>query len=241
MIETGVILAGGLATRLRPITEKIPKALVEVAGRPFIEHQLALLQRNGLRHIILCIGFLGEQIEAALGDGSRYGLKLEYSYDGPTQLGTGGALAKAGPLLAGAESFWVLYGDSYLNFDYRAVATAFETQPDKLGLMTVFHNGNKWDTSNVIFKDGKLLKYDKHNRTPEMEYIDYGAAILQQVALERLPTDRAVDLNELYSGMVEAGLMTGYEVTQRFYEIGSHAGLEETERYLTEKTQAEGY
>ncbi len=117
------LLAGGLATRLRPITATIPKAMVEVAGRPFIDHQLALLRRNGIRRVVLCLGYLGEQIEQYLGDGGALGMELRYAHDGDRLLGTGGALRRALPLLG--PVFWVLYGDSYMDIDYRAVLAHF--------------------------------------------------------------------------------------------------------------------
>jgi NDP-sugar pyrophosphorylase family protein len=223
------LLAGGLATRLHPITETIPKALVEVAGRPFIEHQLALLRRNGIRTVVLCLGYLGEQIQARLGDGAAYGIQLRYSFDGQRLLGTGGALRRAAPLLG--QVFWVLYGDSYLDIDYRAVLDRFARHA-AVGLMTVLHNDDRWDRSNVVFRDGRLLRYDKHARSPDMAYIDYGAALLRREALERIPAGQPYDLADLYSLLVAEGHMIGYEVTQRFYEIGSHEGLAETQAYL---------
>ncbi len=243
-LTTAVILAGGLATRMRPLTEKVPKALLPVAGRPFIEHQMHLLRRNGFTHLVLCLGFLGEQVQELVGDGSRYGLSVSYSFDGPVLQGTGGALrqARANSLLPAV--FWVLYGDSYLDFDYPAVGNFFtsDIRSATLGLMTVFRNNNLWDSSNVIFKDGKLHHYDKFNRLPQMEYIDYGAAILRQAALDRLGSFTAdappVDLASLYSGLVTDGLMVGYEVKQRFYEIGSRQGLDEINRYLAEAGSA---
>ena len=223
------LLAGGLATRLRPITETIPKAMVEVAGRPFIDHQLALLRRNGIRRVVLCLGYLGEQVRAYLGDGSAVGMELRYSFDGERLLGTGGALRRAAPLLG--PLCWVMYGDSYLDIDYQAVLTYFASQ-HALGLMTVLENSNRWDRSNVVFRDGRLLRYDKRAQTPEMAYIDYGAALLRQAALERIPIDQPYDLADLYSELVAEQQMIGYEVTQRFYEIGSHEGLAETQAYL---------
>ena len=223
------LLAGGLATRLRPITETIPKAMVEVAGRPFIDHQLALLRRNGIRRVVLCLGYLGEQMRAYLGDGSAIGMELRYSFDGERLLGTGGALRRAAPLLG--QVCWVMYGDSYLDIDYQAVLTHFASQP-ALGLMTVLENSNRWDRSNVVFRAGRLLRYDKRAQTPEMAYIDYGAALLRQAALERIPPDQPFDLADLYSELVAEQQMIGYEVTQRFYEIGSHEGLAETQGYL---------
>jgi NDP-sugar pyrophosphorylase family protein len=223
------LLAGGLATRLRPITTTIPKALVEVAGLPFIDHQLALLRRNGIQRVVLCLGYLGEQIQAHLGDGATLGMDLHYSYDGELLLGTGGALLRAAPLLG--DTFWVLYGDSYLDIDYRAVLAAFE-RSNAPGLMTVLHNGNRWDRSNVIFRDSTLLRYDKHAPTQEMEYIDYGATLLRNSVLERIPQGMPYDLAELYARLVAERQMIGYEVTQRFYEIGSPSGLNETRAYL---------
>ncbi len=226
---TAALLAGGLATRLRPITTTIPKALVPVAGRPFIDHQLALLRRNGITAVVLCLGYLGEQIESHLGDGAQLGMQLHYSYDGDTLLGTGGALRRALPLLG--DACWILYGDSYLDIEYAAVATTFAARQPQ-GLMTVLRNANQWDTSNVVFRDGTLVRYDKHNRTPEMEYIDYGAALLRTDVIAAIPTETVADLADVYTALVERGEMIGYEVTRRFYEIGSHAGLAETEVYL---------
>jgi NDP-sugar pyrophosphorylase family protein len=223
------VLAGGLATRLRPITATIPKALVEVAGRPFIDHQLALLRRNGVRRVVLCVGHLGGQIEAHLGDGSAHGLEVRYSYDGPRLLGTGGALRRALPVLG--EVFWVLYGDSYLDFDYRAVLGEFGRR-DVLGLMTVLRNEGRWDASNCVFEGGKLLVYDKRRRTPDMRHVDYGASLLRRAALGRGGPDEPADLAELFTALVAEGRMAGYEVGQRFYEIGSPQGLADTAAYI---------
>src|SRR4051794_5392219 len=228
------LLAGGLATRLRPITEKIPKALVELAGTPFIDHQLALLSRNGIRRVVMCLGYRGEMVQDHCGDGSRYAMELKYSFDGDKLMGTGGAIARAKHLLGSKpdDVLWVMCGDSYMDIDYRAVLDAFLAAKDALGLMTVLHNGNRWDTSNVIFRDGKLLKYDKKRRTPEMDYIDYGVALLRMAAVDRIPTDRPFDLAELYTALVNEGRMIGYEVFQRFYEIGTPEALEEARAYL---------
>src|SRR5437764_8367856 len=169
------ILAGGLATRLRPLTERVPKVLLPVAGKPFLAHQLELLRSQGISRVVLCVGYLGEMIERVFGDGRDWGVKLEYSFDGPALLGTGGALQKALPLLG--EHFFVLYGDSYLPIDFRPVAECFQ-RSGKLGLMTVFHNQNRFDTSNVWFEDGEIKLYDKKNRLPQMQHIDYGLSIL---------------------------------------------------------------
>jgi NDP-sugar pyrophosphorylase family protein len=222
------LLAGGLATRLRPITTALPKALVEVAGRPFIDHQLELLARNGVQRAVLCIGHLGEQIERHLGT-SAYGIELAYSHDGRAPLGTGGAIRGALPLLG--DVFWVLYGDSYLEFDYAAALERFASS-GVLGLMTVLRNQGRWDTSNVVFRDDRLLRYSKRERSPDMSHIDFGAALLRREAAERLPAHQPSDLADLYSQLVERGEMIAFEVHHRFFEIGSHQGLAETDAYL---------
>ncbi|MBI1915737.1 MAG: nucleotidyltransferase family protein [Planctomycetes bacterium] len=222
------VLAGGLATRLHPITQTVPKAMVEVAGRPFVNHQLALLARNGVRRVVLCLGHLGEQVERHVG-GSRHGVQVQYSHDGDRLLGTGGALRRALPLLG--EVCWVLYGDSYLDVDYRAALAAFLSR-DVLGLMTVMRNEGRWDRSNVVFREGRLLCYNKQQATPEMTHIDYGLSLLRRDAIERLPEGQASDLANLYRDLVAEGRMAGHEVTQRFYEIGSPRGLAETSDYL---------
>ena len=165
------LLAGGLATRLRPLTETIPKSLVNIADEPFIGHQLRLLTREGVTEIVICTGHLGERIEAYVGDGSRWGCHVRYSADGDRPLGTGGALRRALPLLG--ERFFVMYGDSYLNMHFRTVYEAF-CRSGLPALMTVFRNEGRWDGSNVEFADGVIRSYDKAERTPAMRHIDYG-------------------------------------------------------------------
>ena len=223
------ILAGGLAKRLRPITETIPKALVTIAGAPFIAHQLRLLHSAGLRRIIICAGYLGEMIEAEIGDGASFDLRIEYSFDGPRLLGTGGALKRALPLLG--RRFFVLYGDSYLPIDYRKAALAFATS-DKAGLMTVYRNEGRWDASNVQFEAGQILRYDKKQRTPEMHHIDYGLGILRAEALASWPDNEPFDLADVYRHLLSENQLSGHEVTKRFYEIGSPEGLAELDAFL---------
>ncbi len=223
------VLAGGLATRLHPLTEAIPKALIDVNGEPFIAHQLRLIRDNGLRRAILCVGHLGEQIRDAVGDGTRFGLEVAYSFDGPRLLGTAGAVRQALPLLGAA--FFVLYGDTYLPCDFAAVQAAF-TQSGRQALMTVFRNENRWDTSNVEFVDGSVVAYDKAHRTPRMRHIDYGLGVFAASAFSHIPEGRAHDLAALYRGLLQQGELAAYEVSQRFYEIGTAEGLEETRRYL---------
>ncbi len=223
------ILAGGLATRLRPVTATVPKIMVPLAGRPFVDHQLALLNRNGVRCVVLCLGHLGEQVERHVGDGGRFGLSVEYSHDGEKLRGTGGALRRALPVLGAA--FAVLYGDSYLDIDYQEVFGYFLASGAE-GLMTVMRNEGRWDRSNADFRDGRLLRYDKRNAGPEMTHIDYGLSLLRREALERWAAAEPFDLADLYQALVARGRMIGFEVKRRFYEIGSLTGLEETEQYL---------
>ena len=223
------ILAGGLATRLRPITEKVPKLLVEVAGEPFFSHQIRLLKAAGLRHLVLCVGYLGEKIVEQYGDGAKWGVKIEYAFDGPKLLGTGGALIAALPKLG--EAFYVLYGDSYLPVDYRAVGDFF-LDSGRLGLMTVYENHGKYDTSNVWFEAGTIRVYDKKSRLPEMHYIDYGLGAFRATAFDGFARDAVVDLADVQKALVARGELAGYEIKQRFYEIGSHEGLAELDALL---------
>ncbi len=223
------ILAGGLATRLRPVSTTIPKVLIEVAGAPFAIHQLNLLQRQGYSDIVYCLGHLGEQVEAALGDGQAHGMRLRYSYDGDKLIGTGGAILRALPLLG--EAFLTLYGDSYLDCDYGAAEQAFRDS-GKLALMTVYPNAGRWDTSNVVFRDGQIVRYDKAGRTPDMGHIDYGLGFFHAAAFDGYPEGEPLDLATVYQDLLARGVLAGHLVEQRFYEIGSVAGLEETRRYL---------
>lgn len=226
------VLAGGLATRLRPLTEKVPKLLLDVAGEPFFSHQLRLLQRYGLKRIVLCVGYLGEKIVERYGDGTAWGVRLDYSFDGPRLLGTGGALIHALPLLG--EAFYVLYGDSYLPFDFREAGRAFLAS-GRLGLMTVYENRGRYDTSNVWYADGRIKVYDKQNRVPQMQHIDYGLGLLRREALANWPGDEVVDLADIYGRLVAQGELGGFEVKERFYEIGSAAGLRELDQLLRSK------
>ncbi|HEY1264636.1 MAG TPA: sugar phosphate nucleotidyltransferase [Terriglobales bacterium] len=228
------ILAGGLATRLHPITEKIPKSLIEIHGEPFIAHQLRLLRAGGIERAVLCVGHLGEMVRDAVGDGSAFGITVDYSFDGPDLLGTAGAICKALPRLGGA--FFVIYGDSYLPCRYTDVERAF-LDSEALALMTVFQNWGKWDASNVEFQDGKILAYDKKNHTPRMHFIDYGLGVFRAEAFSSLPGGRH-DLATLYQDLLGRRQLAGFEVRERFYEIGSPAGLQETTALLNRRKSA---
>ena len=224
-----VILAGGVATRLRSITETIPKAMLTVAGEPFIAHQLLLLKKNGIKKAVICSGYLSKQIEDFVGNGSEFDLSVTFSIDGEKLLGTGGAVKKALPLLE--DEFFVMYGDSYLTVNFKHVYDYFLTSPS-MGLMTVFKNHNAWDNSNIVFKDGKIITYDKKNKIEDMDYIDYGLGILKRSAFDAMGSKEVFDLSELYQDIIAKKQMSGYEVPERFYEIGSKSGLAETEKYI---------
>jgi N-acetyl-alpha-D-muramate 1-phosphate uridylyltransferase len=227
------ILAGGLATRMRPVAERIPKALFEVAGKPFIEHQLALLRREGIARVVLCVGFLGEMVEAHIGDGARFGLKVAYSFDGERLLGTGGALRRALPMLG--EHFFVLYGDSYLDIAYAPVQAAYRAS-GLPALMTVFRNEGRWDTSNVVFDGKHVVLHDKRHRTEDMKFIDYGLGVVSGDII-RAWKDEAFDLSDLYGSLAREGRLAGFEATTRFYEIGTPSGLAEADAHLRGRTK----
>jgi NDP-sugar pyrophosphorylase family protein len=226
------ILAGGLAARLRPMTENVPKALISVAGQPFLAHQLRLLTGSGIRKVVLCVGYRGDMIAEQFGNGNNFEVELDYSFDGPELLGTGGAIRKALPLLG--EHFLVLYGDSYLPIDYRAVVRAFVTSNNP-GLMTVFRNEGRWDASNVWFGDGIIRSYSKKKLTPEMKHIDYGLGVFDAEAFSGWPENKAFDLADVYRALISRSKLAGYEVTQRFYEIGSSDGLAELDAMLRKR------
>jgi NDP-sugar pyrophosphorylase family protein len=224
-----VILAGGLATRLRPLTESVPKALLPVNGEPFVAHQLRLLKAGGVERVVLCVGYLGERIEEFVGDGASFGVTVEFCYDGPSLLGTAGALKRALPRLG--RQFFVLYGDSYLPCDYQAVMAAFESG-GKEALMTVYRNEGQWDASNIHFADGRILAYDKRNPSSLMRHIDYGLGVFHDSAFAAVGGDEPHDLAVLYQDLLRRGELAGLEIRERFYEIGSAAGLRELSDFL---------
>lgn len=220
------ILAGGRGVRLGERVRQVPKPMVEVAGEPFLFHQLRLLRSHGARRVVICHGYLGDAIEAGIGDGGAFGLEVDYSHDGRELIGTAGAVRKALPRLG--REFLVLYGDTYLRIDYREVAAAFRAS-GLPALMTVLRNQGRWDTSNADF-DGRLVRYDKHAPRPDMTWIDYGLGVLAAEALEVAPGE--ADLAGVYAELGRRGRLAGYEATERFFEIGTPAALDETSAFL---------
>jgi NDP-sugar pyrophosphorylase family protein len=223
------ILAGGVASRLQPLSETVPKSLIEVGGKPFIVHQLNLLRRYGAERVVLCVAHLGGKIEEFIGDGGKFGLQVAYSFDGAKLAGTGGALRRALPLLG--DAFFVLYGDSYLDVALAPIELAFRRH-GLPALMTVFRNDGRWDTSNVVFDGTRIVCHDKRARLSDMRYIDYGLGILTVEALDAVRVEEPFDLSEVYTALAARGRLAGYEVFKRFYEIGTPSGLAETDQYL---------
>jgi len=226
------ILAGGLGTRLKPITETIPKSLLEVAGEPFIAHQLRELSLQGIKDVILCVGYLGNRIEEFVKDGSEYGVSVSYSYETNNLLGTGGAINNAIHLLN--DEFFVIYGDSWLEIDYFSVFESFRNS-DCSALMTVFHNEGRWDTSNVEMEGDSIKIYSKTRLNNRMTHIDYGLGILKSEVFEKYPKGSNFDLAEIYEKLSKSRNLATFEAKNRFYEIGSYEGLSELNKIIKQK------
>lgn len=223
------ILAGGLATRLRPLTAEIPKSLIQIQGKPFLKYQLDSLKKGGVEDIVLCVGYLGEQIERYFGNGKEFGVNISYSYEGKNLLGTAGALKNAQNLLE--DTFFTMYGDSYLFLDFSVVMSYFKNQ-DKLALMTVYKNCDRYDESNTVIAGNLVKYYSKKEKTEGMVYIEYGANIFRKEVLEFIPEDQPYTLEALFPKLIEQEQLLAYEMPKRFYQIGSPQGLEEFKRYV---------
>jgi len=230
-----VILAGGRATRMRPLTDQIPKALIPAAGRPFIDHQLDWLAGHGVADVVLSVGYRGDALRAHVGTGARHGLRVRIVDEGDDLRGTAGALRLALDEGALDDSFLLTYGDSFLPIDFGEVFRAHAAAGTP-ALMTVFRNDGRWDTSNAIFDGRRVTLYDKQRRTrpaADFTFIDYGlSALSRQVIADEVPAGVVADLAALFHALSVRGALAGFEVTQRFYEIGSPAGLEDFERWL---------
>ncbi|MBI1884941.1 MAG: NTP transferase domain-containing protein [Chloroflexi bacterium] len=225
-----VILAGGRGTRLRPLTERLPKCLVPIAGRPFLEYQIDLLRACGIRDIVLCVGHLGGQVVDRLGNGARFGVRLDYSWDGDRLLGTAGALKNAAALLE--PEFFVTYGDSYLALDYRAVLDYFR-RSDRLGLMVVCREGGGRLPGNVAVRGGLVSSYDKETPAPGMTHVNFGVTLLRRRALALIPHGAPYTEDQFYSDLIGRGQLLAYETERSFYEVGSWQGLAQFERLIS--------
>lgn len=226
------ILAGGRATRLRPITETIPKSMVLFEGKPFLEHQIDFLKKGGISHIVLCVGYLSEQIEDYFGDGRQFGIDIRYSHDGSQLLGTAGALKKAENLLE--NDFFVLYGDSYVFLNFREVFSHYQKMK-KLGLMVILKNYSQYDMSNVAAENGIITRYDKKNLTDDLVYIDYGVLVLNKNICNFIPAGQGYPLEDLINKLIKMREMASFETKKRFYEIGSHNGMQEFTQYIVKR------
>lgn len=236
MFQT-VIIAGGLATRLWPETKTIPKSLISISEKPFIDWQLTLLKEKGISEILLCVGYLGEQIEDFVGNGKKWGVNVSYSYEGERLLGTGGALRNALNKLD--DKFFITYGDSYLPINYKNVLESFK-KSNESALMTVYKNNGQFDKSNVAIENNKIKKYIKNSNDPDLIYIDYGLLIMSKDIIAKLPENETIDLAKPLQDLVEKDKLATFEVEHRFYEIGSRSGIEMLENYLKESVKSKG-
>ena len=229
------ILAGGMATRLSPVTSIIPKSLIRVGDKTFIDIQLELLKKNNFSHVVLCVGYGGDLIRDHVGNGNKFGLNIEYSFDGKKLLGTGGAIKNAFKFLD--DNFFVMYGDSYLPIRYKNVQKSFEKQ-NKLVLMTIYKNYDNYDKSNIIYRKGKIVHYKKQQTLENLfehgvlDHIDYGLSILNKLALDKIDKT-CYDLSVVFEKMLDLDQLAALEIKSRFYEIGSFKGLDELRRKLS--------
>lgn len=228
-----VLLAGGLATRMRPFTDTIPKSMLDVAGRPFVDWLLEKLARSGFADVLLCVGRLGEQIRAHVGSGARFGLRVAYSDEGDDQRGTAGALRLALEMLE--PEFLVSYGDSYLPFDYAAPMRALAAHGDCDGVMSVYKNEGQWDASNVMTDGEWLLRYEKGTRDPAFDHIDYGAIALRREVVAAVPPGRVLGLDTIQHALAEAKRLRAFVAHDRFFEIGSPEGLATLAQHLRDR------
>ena len=224
------ILAGGLGTRLRPLTEKVPKAMIPVDGRPFLEYEVALLKENKIDDLVLCLGYLGEQVEEHFGDGKKFGVKIRYSYDGKELLGPIGGLKSAEPLLG--SRFFVTYGDAYLRMDYAGMMEALRLS-GRLAAMAVYRNEGRFGKSDVVAEGGLVTAYDKKRMLPGMAWVNFGVSAMKKRALAGVRPGESCDEESFYGGLVKRGQLLAYETFERFYEIGSERSLDEFRDFVT--------
>ena len=224
-----VILAGGLGTRLGPLTSSVPKPMVIVHGRPFLEYELALLARNGITDVLLCVGYLGEQLVRYFGSGDHLGIRIKYSRDGEQLLGPIGALKNAEPLLD--DAFFVLYGDAYLRLDYQALTDSM-LRSGRLGAMAVLHNCHEYGPSDLLVEEGIVKEYDKKHHRRELEWVNFGVSALRRQALQLVKPQQFCDEETFYGQLIAQRQLTAFEVKDRFYEIGNPAGLEQFRQFI---------
>ena len=233
-----VILAGGLGTRLKPLTDKVPKSMLEVEGKPFLEHQIELVKKHGLQNILLLTGHQGETIEKHFQDGSRFGVSIKYSRES-SPAGTAGALKLAEPLLP--AGFLLMYGDAYLDFQYGRLWERFRHCARK-AVMAIFRNDNRWGRSNVAYDLPLVVRYCPASEADEnrggqnpLVYIDYGVSAISKDVLSAIPEGKPWSMEQVFAGLAAARQLDGFELFQRFYEIGSSEGLEDFRGFIRER------
>jgi NDP-sugar pyrophosphorylase family protein len=227
-----VVIAGGLATRMRPRTLTVPKSMLEVAGRPFVDWQLEKLRSCGYDDVVMCVAFLAEQIQDHVGDGARFGVKVRYSNEGPTLLGTAGAIRNALDLLD--PTFLVTYGDSYLPFDYAEPLRILNTNADCDGVMSIFENRGAWDESNVEADAAGewVVRYEKGRPDLQFPYIDYGAISLRREIIAALPPGKPSGLDAIQTALAKQKRLRAVVARDRFFEIGSPEGISTLDQWL---------
>lgn len=225
-----VIIAGGLATRLRPLTDDIPKSLISIEGKPFLQYQLELLNRNGLEEIVLCVGYLGKKTEDFFGSGDRFGVKIKYSYEKEKLLGTGGALKLAEPYLD--EHFFLIWGDSYVRLNYKEMYEFhLKNSHDFDVTIAIFYNIKQYDKSNIIYERGIIKKYEKNSKH-EMKYIDAGIMVFNKKVLKRIPYGKVFQIEDLLRKFAKEGKLKPFLLKKRYYEIGSLKGLNQFTKFV---------
>ena len=230
-------MAGGLGTRLGSITKKLPKTMVPVNGRPFLEYEISLLKSSGVDEFVLCVGHLGEMVEAHFEDGRRLGVDIRYSYDGPRLLGAAGALKRAEHLLH--ETFFVTYGDAYLRAEYPALMRKL-VESGRQGVMAVYENHDAYGKSDLVVRDGMVVKYDKRGHEEAMNWINFGVSALAKGALALVPPETECNEEEFYGRLIERGELLAFPVKERFYEIGTPASLREFELFISSTRRDHG-
>ncbi|MDG6904997.1 MAG: NTP transferase domain-containing protein [Nitrososphaerota archaeon] len=227
------IIAGGKGTRLAPLTNVIPKPMVLVNGKPFLEHEITLLKERGISDFVLCVGYLSEVIKDHFGDGKKFGVRIRYSDDGRKPLGVIGSLKKAESLLE--DYFFMTYGDAYLRADYSKAMKEFQ-ESGKLGMMFVYENRNKYGRSDVEVRNGLVTNYDKKEQTPSMTYINYGAITLRKESLKLVPIDSVCGEQEFFGQLIKEQQLAAHTIKERFYEIGNRESLEEFQEFISNTT-----
>jgi len=222
------IICGGLATRLGELSKTIPKSMILVAGKPFLEYQIENIKRHGIKDIVLCVGHLSEKIQSYFKDGSEFGVNIKYSYDGDKLLGPIGAIKNAEKMLK--DEFFIMYGDSYISVDFQKVFSYYK-ENKKLALMVVFQNKDKYDKSNLKVNNNLVISHGEK----DADYIDYGTSILNKKTLDFLEEDKFYSTGDFFKILIRKQELLAYEAKRRFYHIGNPEALEEIREHIKEK------